>query len=212
VDIEMENIFSSLINWYMGNINYGTVTLLMAIESSFIPFPSEVVVPPAAWKAASGELNIYLVVFFSSLGAIIGALFNYYIAILLGRPLIYKLANTKLLHFLLIDQSSIEKAEGYFLKYGNISTFVGRLIPVIRQLISLPAGFAKMDIKPFLFFTFLGSTIWNIILALLGYFFYLQKDLLEKYYREISYFLLFCGIIFFGYIVFKIFRMEKKKV
>ncbi len=207
----MEKIFSDIINWYMGHINYGSITFLMAIESSFIPFPSEVVVPPAAWKAANGELNIFLVVLFSTLGAMIGAIFNYYLAFFLGRPIIYKLADTKIAHLLLIDRNGIEKAENYFLKYGKSSTFIGRLIPAIRQLISIPAGLSKMSIKDFLFFTFIGSGIWNIILVLLGYFFYTQKEVLEKYYKEISYVLLALGFIFFGYLLVKFLLSERKK-
>ncbi len=207
----MEKIFSSVIEWYMQNINYGTITLLMAIESSFIPFPSEIVVPPAAWKAASGELNVYLVVLFSTIGAIIGAIFNYYLAMLLGRPIIYKLADTKIAHFLLIDKKSIEKAENYFLRFGKSSTFIGRLVPAIRQLISIPAGLTKMNFFDFLLFTIAGSGLWNIILTLLGYFFYSQKALLERYYREISYVFLVLGVLFFGYLVVKIVFLEKKE-
>ncbi|MEJ5284512.1 MAG: DedA family protein [Brevinematales bacterium] len=207
----MEKIFSGVINWYMQHINYGTITLLMAIESSFIPFPSEVVVPPAAWKAASGELNIFLVVLFSTIGAIIGALVNYFLAVLLGRPLIYKLADTKIAHLLLIDRSGIEKAENYFLKYGKSSTFIGRLIPAIRQLISIPAGLAKMNMRDFLIFTFIGSGLWNIILALLGFFFYTQKELLERYYKELTYILIVLGILFFGYLIIKFILSERRK-
>ncbi|MGC8765252.1 MAG: DedA family protein, partial [Brevinematia bacterium] len=204
----MEKFFANVIEWYMQNINYGTITLLMAIESSFIPFPSEVVVPPAAWKAASGELNIYLVVLFSTIGAIIGALFNYYLAFILGRPIIYKLADTKIAHLLLIDRKSVEKAENYFLKYGKSSTFIGRLVPAIRQLISIPAGLARMKFIDFILFTFFGSGLWNIILTLLGYFFYSQRNILERYYKEISYILLALGIIFFGYLTVKFFVSE----
>ncbi len=207
----MEKIFSGVINWYMEHINYGTITLLMAIESSFIPFPSEVVVPPAAWKAASGELNIFLVVLFSTIGAIIGALVNYFLAVLLGRPIIYKLADTKIAHLLLIDRAGIEKAENYFLKYGKSSTFIGRLIPAIRQLISIPAGLARMNMRDFLIFTFIGSGLWNVILALLGFFFYTQKELLERYYKELTYILIVLGILFFGYLIIKFILSERRK-
>ncbi|MGC8770701.1 MAG: DedA family protein [Brevinematia bacterium] len=207
----MEKIFSGVINWYMQHINYGTITLLMAIESSFIPFPSEVVVPPAAWKAASGELNIFLVVLFSTIGAIIGALVNYFLAVLLGRPIIYKLADTKIAHLLLIDRAGIEKAENYFLKYGKSSTFIGRLIPAIRQLISIPAGLARMNMRDFLIFTFIGSGLWNVILALLGFFFYTQKELLERYYKELTYILIVLGILFFGYLIIKFILSERRK-
>lgn len=204
--------FRVIADWYMANINYGTITLLMAIESSFIPFPSEIVIPPAAWKAAdpNGGLNIYLVVAFSSLGCLIGALFNYYIAYFLGRKIIYSLAETKVARLFLINKESIEKAENYFIKHGRSSTLIGRLVPGVRQLISIPAGLAKMNMRDFLLYTFIGSTLWNICLAMLGYFFYSQKELLEKYYKELTYGVLIVGIIFIIYLVVK--NRKKKEV
>ena len=153
----MTEIFSNVTAWYMENMNYLTITLLMAVESSFIPFPSEIVVPPAAYKARLGELNIYLVVFFSTLGALIGALFNYYLAVFIGRAALYKFANTRVARMCMIEPSSIEKAEKYFIKNGRSSTFVGRLVPGIRQLISIPAGLSRMPLKSFLVFTTLGA-------------------------------------------------------
>jgi len=197
------NYFNSVIDWYMGNINYFTITLLMTIESSFIPFPSEVVIPPAAWKAAQGELNVYLVVLCGILGSLLGAIFNYYFALLLGRKLIYSLSETKIAHLMLINRQSVEKSERYFLKYGNLSTFVGRLVPAVRQLISLPAGLAKMNMKAFLFYTTLGSGIWTIILAALGYYLYTQKELLNRYYEEIWWVLVVVGVLFLAYLVVK---------
>lgn len=199
----MIETFQSITDWYMNNINYFTITVLMAIESSFIPFPSEVVIPPAAWKAAQGDLNIYLVVFFGTLGAIIGALFNYYFALFLGRKVIYAFANTRLAHMMLIDSAGVEKSEKFFVKYGRISTFIGRLIPAVRQLISIPAGLSKMKLPDFIVFTFLGSMIWNVILAVLGYFLYSQKETLHLYYQEISWAFLALGVLFVAYIVYK---------
>ena len=141
----------------------------MAIESSFIPFPSEVVIPPAAWKAAHNEsLNIYLVVLFATLGANIGALINYYLARWFGRPIIYAFANSRWGHMCLIDEAKVQHAEAYFERHGAISTFVGRLIPAVRQLISIPAGIAKMKLGPFLLYTTLGAGLWNSVLALIG--------------------------------------------
>ena len=166
-------VFTDITDWYMSNINYVTVTLLMTVESSFIPFPSEIVVPPAGWKAARGELNIFLVILCGIAGSIIGAVFNYYLALKLGRPLVYRLADTKAAHMMLINSESVQKAENYFNKYGRISTFIGRLIPGIRQLISIPAGLVRMNMRDFIFFTALGSAIWNIVLAVLGCFLYL---------------------------------------
>lgn len=202
----MFEFFQTITDWYMNNINYFTITVLMAIESSFIPFPSEIVIPPAAWKAAQGDLNIYLVVFFGTLGALIGAFFNYYIAYYLGRKLIYSFANTKLAHLLLIDVKGVEKSEKFFIKNGKISTFIGRLVPAIRQLISIPAGLAKMSLRDFTIYTTLGSLIWNVFLALLGYFLYTQKELLELYYKEASITFLVLGVLFVIYLLYKAFK------
>lgn len=195
--------FSSIIDWYMGNINYFTVTLLMTIESSFIPFPSEVIIPPAAWKAAQGELNVYLVFTAGILGSLLGAVFNYFLALYLGRKVVYALADTKLAQLMLINRGAVEKSERYFLKYGNSSTFIGRLVPAVRQLISLPAGLSKMDLKAFLLYTTLGSGIWNAILAALGYYLYTQKETLNRYFEEISWALLGLGVLFLVYLILK---------
>ncbi len=204
--------FRVVADWYMAHMNYGTITLLMAIESSFIPFPSEIVIPPAAWKAAdpSSGLSIYLVVLFATIGCIIGALFNYFIAYFLGRKIIYSLAESKMAKLFLINRESVEKAENYFIKHGRSSTLIGRLVPGVRQLISIPAGLAKMKLGDFILYTAIGSTIWNICLAMLGYFFYSQKELLEKYYKELSYVVLLLGVIFVIYLIIK--ARRKKRV
>ena len=161
----------AFIQWCLDNLNYWTVTLLMTIESSFIPFPSEVVVPPAAWLAATGssDLNIYLVVLFATVGACIGALVNYYLALWLGRPIIYKFVNSRVGHMCLLNEEKLKHAEAYFEKHGSISTLVGRLITVVRQLISIPAGLARMNIWKFILFTTLGAGIWNVVLAIIGW-------------------------------------------
>ncbi len=205
----IETIFHDVATWYMAHINYGTVFLFMTIESSFIPFPSEIVVPPAAWKAAQGDLNVVMVTLAGTLGSIAGALINYGLAFYLGRKVIYSLADTKWAHMLLINKSSIEKAEKVFNDYGKSSTFFGRLVPAIRQLISLPAGVSKMPMGSFLFFTTLGSGIWNIILALLGYFLYSQKELLDKYYHQLKYVGFAFGILIIVYIIRKILKGRK---
>ena len=205
-------IFQKVIEWYMGHITYWTVFLLMTIESSFIPFPSEIVIPPAAYKAASGEMNVYLVVLVGTMGAIVGALFNYYIAKWLGSKLLLKFANTRLAHLMLIDQSSVEKSEAYFLKHGKVSTLIGRLVPGIRQLISLPAGLANMKMTDFLLYTTIGSTIWNVILALLGYFFWSQKEILDKYYTELSLVFLGLGGLYVAYLLYNGFKKNKNTV
>lgn len=158
-----------LYNWISDHMNYWVILLFMTIESSFIPFPSEVVMIPAGYLAvANGELSVPLVILIGTLGALLGALINYVLAVWLGRPIVYKFADSKLGHFLLITREGVEKAERYFDAHGAASTFVGRLIPAIRQLISIPAGLARMKMTRFLGFTFLGAAIWNSILVGLG--------------------------------------------
>ena len=160
----------TIFQWFQENLNYGTITLLMAIESSFIPFPSEVVVPPAAYFAMErADLNIYLVGVFATLGALIGATINYFLALWIGRPLVYAFANSRFGHICLIDEAKVMKAEVYFDKHGAISTFLGRLVPAVRQLISIPAGLARMNFGTFALFTTLGAGMWNAVLAFMGY-------------------------------------------
>ena len=197
----MTEVFTDITSWYMEHINYYSITALMAIESSFIPFPSEIVVPPAAYKAAQGELNIFLVIFFATSGAMIGAIFNYFLALWIGRAAIYSFAKTRMARMLLIEPKSVKKAEDYFIKNGKISTLIGRLIPAIRQLISITAGLAKMPLKYFLLYTFIGAAAWNIILALLGY--YIPKEMVDLYYKEISYVMIGLGVLFGFYLIYK---------
>jgi membrane protein DedA with SNARE-associated domain len=202
-------LIQSVIDWYLANINYFTITLLMVVESSFIPFPSEVVVPVAAWKAYQGELNIWLVMLFSTLGALIGACINYVLSVTLGRALIYKFADTRFAHFCLIDREKVEKSEAYFRKNGNVSTFVGRFIPGIRQLISIPAGLAKMKFGAFCLYTTLGAAMWNIILAGLGYVAHGQMDIIKKYNTELTYILVALGVLFVAWLVYS--GMKRKR-
>ena len=156
--------------WFVENAIYLFVFVFMVIESSFIPFPSEVVVPPAAYLACTkGDMNIVMVVVVATIGAIVGALINYYLAKWIGRPIVYRFANSKFGHAFLIDESKVQTAEQYFDKHGAISTFIGRLIPAVRQLISIPAGLARMNIWVFVSFTGLGAMSWNVILAALGW-------------------------------------------
>lgn len=181
----MEQFASALLDITSG-MGYWGIVILMAIESSFIPFPSEIVIPPAAYLAYKGEMNIYLIILCGIIGSLIGAVFNYYVAMWLGKPLAYKLVDKKWAKYLLLSRSGLEKAESYFSKYGSASTFFGRLIPAVRQLISLPAGFVKMDFGKFVFYTVLGSGFWVSVLAALGYFFGENQELLKEYYREIT--------------------------
>jgi len=197
----MLEFFQSLADWYMNNINYFTITLLMAIESSFVPLPSEIVIPPAIWKAASGELSIPLVIMFATLGAIIGAMFNYLMARWLGRVIVYSFAESKVGRICMLNKHKVEHAEAYFILHGRSSTFIGRLIPGIRHLISIPAGLAKMNIGQFVLYTALGSGIWHTILAILSYSLYSHQELLKKYMSEVSYVLLAAGIVFVIYLV-----------
>lgn len=204
----MESV--QFIQWCLENLNYWTITLLMAIESSFIPFPSEVVVPPAAYKAAaSGELNVWLIILFATAGAIIGALINYFLALWLGKPIVYKFANSRIGHMCLLDQEKVETAEKFFRKHGAVATLIGRLVPAVRQLISIPAGLAKMGIAKFVAFTALGAGIWNAVLAALGW--YLEAIVPEdqlistvtEYSHEIGYGIIGLVAIALGYIIYK---------
>ena len=204
----MESV--GFIEWCLENLNYWTITLLMAIESSFIPFPSEVVVPPAAYKAAAtGELNVWLVVVFATLGALIGAFINYFLALWLGKPIVYKFANSRLGHMCLLDEQKVIKAEEFFIRYGVAATLIGRLVPAVRQLISIPAGLAKMNIAKFALYTAIGAWVWNGVLATLGY--YLEsvvpEDMLiatvTKYSHEIGYCIIAVVVLSLAFIIYK---------
>ncbi len=198
-------------SWYSHNMNYATITILMTVESSFIPFPSEIVVPPAAYIASQpgSHLNIYMVVLFATIGALFGALINYFGAIYLGRPIVYKFAKSKLGHMFLLSEDKVMKAELYFNRRGKISTFVGRLIPGIRQLISIPAGLARMNLVSFLFYTFIGAGIWNAILAFLGYVAHGQQELINQYTHELSFIFLGLIVAFIAFVVIK--QVVKKR-
>jgi len=201
----MMEFFQTLFDWYMANMNYVTIALLMAIESTFIPLPSEVVIPFAAYKAAQGSLSIFGVVISGTIGALCGSLFNYFLSRYLGRPLVYKFADTKFAHLLLVTSEKVEHAEKYFIKNGKSSTFIGRLVPGIRHLISIPAGLAKMNLRDFALYTAVGAGIWNIILAIVGYYAYSLKDQILHY---IAYLLLVLGIGFITYLII----MNRKKI
>ena len=197
------------IAWCLEHLNYWVITLLMAIESSFIPFPSEVVVPPAAYKAATtGELNVFLVVLCASIGACIGALVNYFLARYLGRLLVYRFAESRIGHMCLIDKAKVENAERYFDEHGAVGTFFGRLVPAVRQLISIPAGLARMGLGRFLLYTTLGASLWNSILAGMGWYIghYYSGQLEEKvaqYSSELKIAMLALGVVVVLYLVYK---------
>ena len=218
LDMTMLALFnaSEFFQWFVENANYLFVFIFMTIESSFIPFPSEVVVPPAAYLACTGsDMNFGLVIVFATLGALTGAFINYYLALWIGRPIVYRFANSRVGHACLIDQAKVEKAEAYFDKKGAISTFVGRLIPAVRQLISIPAGLARMNIGVFALFTALGAGIWNIILAGLGYWLSLHVsreelfDAVEKYNSYLTYAGYAIGVFCVAYILWNAFKTKK---
>jgi membrane protein DedA with SNARE-associated domain len=201
-------LFHSLFDWYMANLNYFTVALLMAIESTFMPLPSEVVVPFAAYKAAQGDLNVFGVVIFGTIGALCGSLINYFLAKYLGRPLVYRFADSVVGKMFLLSKEKIENAENYFVRNGKTSTFVGRLVPGVRHLISIPAGLAKMNLRDFMLFTFVGAGIWNIILAIIGYYLY---EIREQIFPYIGYILLALGAGFIAYLVIKARKNSKAR-
>ena len=203
-----------LINFVLSNLNYWWVFVFMAVESSFIPFPSEVVVPPAAFLAMTPDstLNILLVVLVATAGADLGALINYWLARWLGRPLVYRFADSRFGHICLIDRAKVEHAEAYFRDHGAASTFFGRLIPAVRQLISIPAGLSGMPMGKFLLYTTLGAGIWNSVLALLGWFIFKTfpvsstrevADLAAKYSHEIGYVILGLAVFVVAFLIYK---------
>ena len=190
------SLVDQVITWYSAHMNYASITALMAVESSFIPFPSEVVIPPAAFVAGQPDsvlcttgnypVDVLLIILFGTLGAMIGAIINYGLSVWLGRIVIYKFADSRLGHMCLLSSEKIQRAEAYFREKGNVSTLVGRFIPGIRQLISIPAGLSRMHFGAFLWWTFLGAFIWNCILAVLGYVAAGQMDLIKEYSHELS--------------------------
>ncbi len=215
------SLIDDLITWYSVHMNYASITGLMAVESSFIPFPSEVVIPPAAFVAGQPEsvlcatgnypVDVLLIVLFGTLGAMIGAIINYALSVWLGRIIIYKFADSRLGHMCLLSSEKLERAEAYFREKGNVSTFVGRFIPGIRQLISIPAGLSRMHFGAFLWWTFLGAFIWNCILALLGYVAAGQMSLIKEYSHELSVAILgLLGVVVIYFIVKRLIASTKR--
>jgi membrane protein DedA with SNARE-associated domain len=201
--------FINALLYISSKLGYAGIVFLMAVESSFVPFPSEVVIPPAAYLAQQGEMNIFLVIAAGIFGSLIGAAINYFLALTLGRKIIHSLARRPIARLFLINEEKVIKSEKYFLQYGRSSTFFGRLIPVIRQLISIPAGFSKMNFLVFMFYTGLGSGIWIIILAILGYWFGANQEVLHQYYSQIKVAAIILVLAAAAYIVWK--KWGKKK-
>lgn len=210
---------ADLFLWILDNLSYWVVALFMAIESSFIPFPSEVVVPPAAWKAMdpNSGMSFLLVIVFATIGADLGALINYCLAKWVGRPIIYRFADSRLGHMCLLDRKKVEVAEEYFRKHGAASTIFGRLVPAVRQLISIPAGLAGMHVGKFLLYTTIGAGVWNTVLATIGWGIYKYTDYKTtqdvyqqalKYSHELGYIILGLAVIVVAFLVYK--GMKKK--
>lgn len=186
----LENIISYLVE-LVADWGYLGIFLLMALESSFFPFPSEVVMIPAGYLVYTGQMNLYMAFGAGTLGSLAGALFNYYLCYFLGRPFVAKYGK-----YVGITDEKMAKFESFFNRYGEISTFNCRLIPGIRQYISLPAGLAKMNIFTFSLYTTLGAGIWVAILLAIGYYIGDQKELIKEYLTQITiYLLLVVGLI-----------------
>ena len=202
-------------NWLLNNLNYPNILLLMLLESTVVPVPSELVVAPAAYHAASGNLNVFLVVLFATIGAAIGASINYVVALYVGRPVVYKFANSKWGKMCLLNQEKVEKSEKYFDDHGVAATLTGRLIPGIRHLISIPAGLARMHYGKFLLYTTLGAGAWHSILAALGWYLHsvVPEDELdatiEKYNHYIVLGIVAIVAIVIAYFVVKHYRKKK---
>lgn len=206
-------MFSSLLS----NLNYGTVFFLMLLESTVIPVPSEFVVTPAAFNAAEGEFNIWLIILFATLGADCGATINYFAGYYLGRPVIYAFANSKWGKMCLLNQQKVEHAEKYFDNHGAVATITGRLVIGIRHLISIPAGLAKMNYWRFLLYTTIGATIWHAILAGLGWYLHTfvtkdqLQDKIEEYSEWIKYIILLCVVAAILFFLIKSYVAKKRK-
>tara|TARA_B100000315_G_scaffold254813_1_gene296673 strand:+ start:194 stop:790 length:597 start_codon:yes stop_codon:yes gene_type:complete len=188
------------------SVGYLGIFIGMVIESSFLPFPSEIILIPAGALAAQGKMNFGLILFVGLLGSLAGALINYFIALHLGRPVFEKLI-LKYGKFFFLTEKKLRKTDVYFEKHGEITTFIGRLIPGIRQLISLPAGFAKMNFSKFVLFTSLGAGIWALILICIGYLFGNNIELITKNITAISLILLVFSLVV---LIFYVSRRKKK--
>lgn len=204
---------SSLIDWYTNSLSYWVLTLLMILENSIVPLPAELIVAPAAYNAATGRLSFPIIILCTTFGSIVGAIINYYLSLFLGRELIYRFVDSRWGKILMLDTEKLKQAEQFFLKRGKTATFIGRLIPVGRQLVSIPAGLARMSILTFILYTAIGSAIWNTLLASIGYFLaaIIPPEQLgatvNKYSIEIS--IIFVAICVVYYIAKKFIKRKK---
>lgn len=206
----------SFITTLLNNLNYPTILLLMLLESTVIPVPSELVVAPAAYHAAGGNLNVVLVVLFATIGADLGASINYFVALYVGRPVIYSFANSKWGKMCLLNEEKVQKSERYFDDHGIVATLTGRLIPGIRHLISLPAGLARMNYWKFLLYTTIGAGAWHTILAAMGWYLhsFIPEDELEATIERYNHYIVL-GIVaivalIIAYLVIKSRRKHSK--
>ena len=208
-----------LYNWFKEHMNYTTIIVLMAIESSVVPLPSEVVVPPAAYFSlqANSSLDFWVVILAATLGAYLGSAINYGLSMIIGRPIIYAFADSKVGHFLRLSKEKMERAEQYFQKKGSIPIFFGRLLPAVRHLISIPAGLSRMNFGTFSFFTIIGAGIWNVVLAGLGYLLYRIVPDDSQFFAQLehyNHYLKIAGFALLGavvlYICYKVYKNKKK--
>ena len=209
-------MFTEIFSFLLDQLSYLNVFLLMTIESTFIPFPSEVLLPPAAYHAhATGEQNVFLLIIVATLGADMGATINYFLAFYLGRPIVYAFANSKWGHRCLLNEEKVRRSEKFFDDHGVVATLTGRLVPVIRQLISIPAGLAKMNFLKFILYTTIGAGLWNCVLAAIGW--YLQTivpedKLMEKvdeYSEHIKVFILAAIAVAVAYFIIRKYIVKK---
>jgi membrane protein DedA with SNARE-associated domain len=198
----LENIISYIVET-VAALGYMGIFVLMFLESSFFPFPSEVVMVPAGYLAFKGEMDLTLVILFGILGSLGGALFNYYLAVVLGRPFLHRYGR-----YILISEETLTKMETFFKTHGSISTFSGRLIPGVRQYISLPAGLARMNLMKFSIYTSLGAGIWVTILALIGYFIGSNEALVKEYVTTITLLLLGSLVLLAAFYIWRHKRKE----
>ncbi len=188
---------------YIGDMGYWGIFLLMFLESTFFPFPSEIIMIPAGYLAYKGEMNVYIVVLVGILGSVGGALFNYYLAMHFGRKFILKYGK-----YFFIKEETLDKLEAFFTKHGELSTFNGRLIPGIRQLISLPAGLARMNIAKFSLYSALGAGIWVIVLVVIGYLLGSNEELISEYLRSATFIALISVVLI---TIFYVVRNRRRK-
>ncbi len=197
-------IFSLIIH-FLSQYGYFAIFFLMTLESMMLPVPSELVIPFGGYLASLGILNIFLVAVVSSLGGLTGSLIAYYIGYFGGRKFLLKYG-----YYLLITPEALDMAEKWFKKYGKISVFTTRLVPIIRTFISLPAGIAEMDIKTFSFYTFTGSLIWSAFLAYAGYILGKNWDAVSHFFSSLDIYILIAGLITLAYIGYRVYRSYKK--